>query len=57
MTKERKIYEKKINELENKLLEQEISKDHEIFKIPTSNNNELASLKQLYTEVSKSHSK
>ena len=51
---ERKIYEGKISELEKKLIDQEISKDNEVFKMPVSSNQELASIKGLYAMLSDS---
>ena len=38
-------------------MEHEISKDHEIFKLPTLSNSELAAIKKLYEEMSESQSK
>ena len=55
MDGERKMFQGKIAELEKKLIEQEVSKDHEIFKLPVSNNKELAAIKELYGQLTETH--
>jgi len=57
MANERKIYETKIHELEKKLVENEISKDHEVFSFPASSNAELIAIKKLFEESCEAHSK
>lgn len=47
----------KISALEKQLIQKDIQKDEELFKLPTSSNAELAALKQLIEQQASRHSK